>query len=767
MPRIRGIRRGLRGLLLTCLAALLASACIWGLGGQAAVTPALASSPADEGVSPVTPDAFTASLVGALVSRNDAALESMMGSPFVWAAWSGQGEEMAPPDAVARLESELLADAQRLTFVAPVVVDEWMRGTDPLAIWPPEVTPVSVLGIAGLGESGEDEAILVIAEDMDGAFYWYGLLAAPGGFADQPDGPPTAITILPPQTGATILPSDVQQVLVLGAVGIFDGPGSQYNQIGTAARGQVFPVLGASADGWWWAVICSGQAVPCWISANPTFVRPVEAVSPTPTRVPPTPTRVPRPTATPVPAQPERISFAPGQERAVRSGPLWANTVKQFVFRAAAGQFATIRLNSPSPAASFGVVGVADGVVYKAQGDMRRDWTIQLPRTQDYLISILAPVNTSYTLELIIPRPGPQPTWTPTRVPPTAVPTMVPPGRPERISFGPGQVSAVRSGVLAGGFSKQYIFKALGGQRSTILLTGPFGSDVNFSLRGTSDGVVYKAPGDPSREWSGTLPRTQDYLITIFASGETAYTLELTIQPLGPTPTATALPPGPAERISFGPGQDSAVRSGPLAANQYRRYVFNGMAGQVATIVLSSPSPSASFSVVGVSDGIPYKTMGSGGTSFSFTLPVTQDYLISILATVNTSYSLVLTIPPIVGATMTPTVTPTATGEPTLLPTLEPTIEPTLLPTLEPTLLPTLEPTLEPTLLPTLEPTATATTEPPTPTATATLEPTATATTEPPTATPTTEPTATTEPTPEPTVELPTAEPIPPEPVGD
>ncbi len=749
MPRIRGIRRSLRGLLLTCLAALLASAFILGSGGLAAVTPALASSPADEGI---TPDAFTAALVGALVSRNDAALESMMGSPFVWAAWTGEAEEIAPPDAVARFEGELLANAQRLTFVSPIVVDEWMRGTDPLAIWPPEVQPVSALGVGGLGESGEDEAILVIAQDVDGAFYWYGLLAAPGGFADQPDGPPTAITILPPQTGATILPSDVEQVLVLGAVGIFDGPGSQYNQIGTAARGQVFPVLGVSPDGWWWAVICAGQAVPCWISANPTFVRPVEAVSPTPTRVPPTPTRVPRPTATPVPAQPERIDFAPGQERAVRSGPLWANTVKQFVFRAAAGQFATIRLNSPSPAATFGVVGVTDGVVYKAQGDMRRDWTIQLPRTQDYLISILAPVNTSYTLELIIPRPGPQPTWTPTRVPPT----VVPPGRPERISFAAGQVSAVRSGVLAGGISKQYIFKALGGQQSTILLTGPFGSDVNFSLRGASDGVVYKAPGDPAREWSGTLPRTQDYLITIFASGETAYTLELTILPLGPTPTATALPPGPAERINFGSGQDSAVRSGPLAANQYRRYVFSGMAGQVATIVLSSPSPSAGFSVVGVSDGIPYKTMGSGGGSFSFTLPTTQDYLISILATVNTSYSLVLTIPPIVGATITPTMTPTATGEPTIAPTLLPTLEPTIEPTA----------TTEPTATATTEP-PTPTTEPPTPTATATLEPTATATTEPPTATPTTEPTATTEPTPEPTVELPTAEPIPPEPAGD
>jgi hypothetical protein len=209
------------------------------------------------------------------------------------------------------------------------------------------------------------------------------------------------------------------------------------------------------------------------------------------------------------------------------------------------------------------------------------------------------------------------------------------------------------------------------------------------------------------------------------------------------------VPPGPAERISFAPGQDSAVRSGPLAANQYKRYVFKGMAGQTATIVLSSPSPSASFSVVGASDGIPYKTMGSSALSFTFTLPLTQDYLISILATVNTSYSLVLTIPPVLGPT------PEPTAEPTLLPTLEPTVEPTLLPTLEPTVEPTATATA------TTEPTAIPTEEPPTPAPTATA--TATPTEVPPTSTavPTAEPTA------EPTVELPTPEPVLPDPPGE
>jgi hypothetical protein len=345
------------------------------------------------------------------------------------------------------------------------------------------------------------------------------------------------------------------------------------------------------------------------------------------------------------------------------------------------------------------------------------------------LISIVAPVNTSFTLELIIPRPGPTPK-------PTVQPV------PERISFGPGQTSAVRSGELPDGVARQYVFRALAGQDARILLTSPAGSDANFSVQGVSDGVLYKSAADPMREWSFRVTRTQDYLITISASGPTSYTLELIIQPLAPTPTV--VPPGPPERISFAPGQDSAMRSGPLAANQYKRYVFGGLQGQTATIVVSSPSPSTYFTVVGVSDGIPYKSQGSSAMSFTFTLPMTQDYLISLAASVNTSYSLVLTIPPIVGPTpIPPTATPTATATATGLPTVVP-------PTATPTQTPTQTPTVEP---PTVEP----------PTATPTLVSPTQTPTEPPTATPTETPTQT------PTVEPPTIEPpapIPPEPVG-
>ena len=60
-----------------------------------------------------------------------------------------------------------------------------MRGIDPLTIWSPDVQPVAVVGVGGWGESGQGEAILIVAHTPDGTYYWYGLLAAPDGFADQ------------------------------------------------------------------------------------------------------------------------------------------------------------------------------------------------------------------------------------------------------------------------------------------------------------------------------------------------------------------------------------------------------------------------------------------------------------------------------------------------------------------------------------------------------------------------------------------------------
>ncbi len=251
-------------------------------------------------------------------------------------------------------------------------------------------------------------------------------------------------------------------------------------------------------------------------------------------------------TPTPTPT-PERISFAPGQDTAERSGPLTANRAKQYIFRAQAGQEAQILMDSPSTTTGFALEGMADGITYKSMSDPERAYALTLPRSQDYLITILATVNTSYYLELAIPgSPGPTP----------------PPGPPERISFAPGADTAIRNGSLSANTPKQYIFRAQAGQTAQVSLSAT-SSTANFSVEGVSDGNIYKPMDDMARVFSFTLPRTQDYLITLLSPTSTSYRLELYV-PTTPVPTP---PPEPAERISFSPGSDSAVRGGPLYAN--------------------------------------------------------------------------------------------------------------------------------------------------------------------------------------------------------
>ena len=66
------------------------------------------------------------------------------------------------------------------------------------------------------------------------------------------------------------------------------------------------------------------------------------------------------------------------------------------------------------------------------------------------------------------------------------------PPAPERITFAPGQTSAVRSGVVAEGVDKQYVFWAQAGQVARILLAS-LPAATKISRRGVSDGVLYKS----------------------------------------------------------------------------------------------------------------------------------------------------------------------------------------------------------------------------------------------------------------------------------
>jgi len=100
------------------------------------------------------------------------------------------------------------------------------------------------------------------------------------------------------------------------------------------------------------------------------------------------------------------------------------------------------------------------------------------------------------------------------------------------IRFQPGGVSGTVNWYVSYKYPMKYILRAFGNQQMTISLVSP--NDVaNFSVVGASYSEPLKTLDDESHTWTGVLPATQDYLISIYvAEGSTSFTLTVTI--IGP-----------------------------------------------------------------------------------------------------------------------------------------------------------------------------------------------------------------------------------------
>jgi len=140
----------------------------------------------------------------------------------------------------------------------------------------------------------------------------------------------------------------------------------------------------------------------------------------------------------------------------------------------------------------------------------------------------------------------------PTAVPPTAVPTTaVPPTSvvptpttlpvATRIQFAIGGTSAVVNGDIAAGQTVYYVLKASATQTMSLKVSTP-NADVYLGVVG-ADGQVLLSNVSQDTVWSGKLPSTQDYYISLIATGgATSYSLTVDIPPLSGAPTANLTP---------------------------------------------------------------------------------------------------------------------------------------------------------------------------------------------------------------------------------
>lgn len=289
---------------------------------------------------------------------------------------------------------------------------------------------------------------------------------------------------------------------------------------------------------------------------------------------------------------------------------------------AAAGTIAAQQLEATGTAAGLGldVTATASAAAYNATQTevssqatlsagsfMATGTALSLASTSAAQIAqatAIAAAQTS-TAQAYNPPPPPQP-------PPPAAQ-----GNATRIRFASGATSATVEGQIQPNQRLDYVLRALQGQTMLVNVYTP-NNDVFLGVTGLSDGVPLLRPSAGSAAFSGVLPGTQDYRISLVSSAQASnYTLQVIV---------------PA-RIQFAKGAISAQVNGFLQGREVNFYLLRALAGQTMTVNILSPANDIFLTIYGMQDGSPLVRSVMGQTSWTGVLPATQDYMIEAVST--------------------------------------------------------------------------------------------------------------------------------------
>ncbi len=270
-------------------------------------------------------------------------------------------------------------------------------------------------------------------------------------------------------------------------------------------------------------IFLQAAAVLCFLSliVGCTLKSPIQTpvfpptLSPAPIQyTPPVVTRMPTGnspvTPTPIqavttqPGSPTRIEFPDGTTFNEKMGDIQKGGRLSFVISAEKEQLLMVDVGSRSQDVTLGVKGVFDGTVLVDNSAGLTTWQGFLPGTQDYEITLTAGgEDSNYDLGITIP----------------AV-----------IRFSPGAISDAIQGSVAAQQNVHYMLYALAGQTMTVKVHSP-NSDVLLTLYGIDDGQPLVRSASGATEWSGTLSRSQYFMIVVVSSGSPSqYLLDITIQ---------------------------------------------------------------------------------------------------------------------------------------------------------------------------------------------------------------------------------------------
>lgn len=218
---------------------------------------------------------------------------------------------------------------------------------------------------------------------------------------------------------------------------------------------------------------------------------------------------------TPQPSAPVEIRVPAGATGTSISGTTPPYGTDRYAADAQRGQVMTVSLQSQGAQLRFDVVDLQTGAVLEPLNDPNPVWSGALPETGSFQIDVVSNVDfaVDYTLHVDF----------------SPIDSGGSTSAPERIQFAPGAITADVSGTVVPPTAKQYILEAGAGQLMTVNVS-PWGA-VGISVYG-ADGTVLQSPMGGLPSFSGTLPSTQDYVISLtsLTGGGVDFTMEVTIQ---------------------------------------------------------------------------------------------------------------------------------------------------------------------------------------------------------------------------------------------
>jgi hypothetical protein len=205
-----------------------------------------------------------------------------------------------------------------------------------------------------------------------------------------------------------------------------------------------------------------------------------------------------------------RVRFARGTSSGVVVDSLRAGETRGYLIGAEQGQvmmahaitWPVRRGKTPPAMATVQVYSAADGRELVAPSGPGALWSGRLPVTGDLVVQVSATGPTAYTLAVQIPR---------------------------RLSVGGDDPTAAITGTVPSRAPVDYIVKGTRGQ--TIAASVRDGDPATLHLYGLDDGEQLAALAERRRLWAGTLPTSQDYVISVVPTGDGArYELTVTLR---------------------------------------------------------------------------------------------------------------------------------------------------------------------------------------------------------------------------------------------